>query len=437
MSAELIEQATDHEYVERAVIGALMHDNNGLQRVEFLKPEMFTGDLHPLIFSAILQQDALHQPFDAVSLAETAGSLDLLVRMQMEVLTTAHLVHHARLVEQAHLRRLVVAAANEVIGMTRQPMPVSELVDRAQEAMMLVASDTGRGFRGIKDILIECVEHLDTRFHNPGSLIGLSTGLIDYDKRIHGLQAQHLYILAGRPSMGKTTLALNIVEHVSQTAPVAVFSLEMPATQLGDKLVCALARVDYDRYLTGKVHDDDWPRLTAAVSKLMDRKILIDDNGSLSITQLRSRVRKLHKRHKLGLVMVDYLQMMSAPADTEGRRHGIDEITRGMKSLAKELEIPVLALSQLNRSVEGRPNKRPVMSDLRESGGIEQDADVVTFIYRDEVYNPDSKDAGTAELITRKMRNGEPGTDRVVFLGHQSRFENFSGYRDQWSGPNG
>ena len=412
--------------VEINVLGGLMQDNTALDRVEFLTPDMFTG-AHQEIFRAIQRAADAAKPFDAISLSERMGGhLPELARIQYECFSTANVVHYSRMLEGAHLRRKVVAAASHVIELANQGTEPGDLVDAAQEAMMTLRQDTSRGAMMIGDLLRDCVDLLEQRFENPSVMQGARTGFTDIDGILHGLKKGHLYIVAGRPSMGKTTLALNIAETVSEQTPVAIFSLEMPAVELTEKFICSVGRVDYSRYLAGQPEDDEFPRVTRAASTLQDRKILIDDNGSLSITQLRSRARNLKRKHGLGLVVVDYLQLMSARGDKESRRIGIEEISRGLKALAKELDVPVVALSQLSRECEKRPNKRPVMSDLRESGSIEQDADVVMFVYRDEVYNVDSPDAGIAEILIRKNRAGKIGMTRLVFNGDKSRFDNLS-----------
>jgi replicative DNA helicase len=259
-------------------------------------------------------------------------------------------------------------------------------------------------------------------------ITGLPTGYSEFDEMTSGLQGGDLVIIAGRPSMGKTSFAMNIAEYASlkQQSPVAVFSMEMPGEQLSLRLLSSLGRINQQRLRTGRLEDDDWPRFTSAVSMLSDAQLFIDDSPALSPGDVRARARRLMREHKqLGLIVVDYLQLMQVPGSSENRTTEISEISRSLKALAKELSVPVIALSQLNRSLEQRPNKRPVMSDLRESGAIEQDADLICFIYRDEVYNEDSPDKGTAEIIIAKQRNGPIGTLRLTFLGQYTRFENY------------
>jgi replicative DNA helicase len=258
---------------------------------------------------------------------------------------------------------------------------------------------------------------------------GVPTGYVDLDRMTSGMQPGDLIIVAGRPSMGKTSFALNIGEYVAmeQQLPVAVFSMEMGATQLAMRMLCSAGRLDQQRVRTGRLVDDDWPRLTSAISKMQDAPLHIDESPALNSLDLRARARRLARQcGKLGLIIIDYLQLMSGSSTGENRATEISEISRSLKALAKELDCPVIALSQLNRSLEQRPNKRPVMSDLRESGAIEQDADVIVFIYRDEVYNPDSPDKGTAEIIIGKQRNGPIGTVRLTFIGAYTKFESYA-----------
>jgi replicative DNA helicase len=263
-------------------------------------------------------------------------------------------------------------------------------------------------------------------------MTGVSTGFTDFDEMTSGLQASDLIIVAGRPSMGKTTFAMNLAENVAIKAkkPVAVFSMEMPGDQLAMRMMSSLGRIDQHKVRTGKLDDDEWPRMTSAINLLAETQLFIDDTPALTPTEVRSRSRRLMREHgQLGLIVLDYLQLMQSPSSGENRVQQISDISRNLKALAKELNVPVVALSQLNRNLEQRPNKRPVMSDLRESGSIEQDADVIVFIYRDEVYNEDSPDKGMAEIIIGKQRNGPIGTSRLTFLGQYTRFENYTGYQ--------
>lgn len=312
-----------------------------------------------------------------------------------------------------------------------------ELLDFAETKVFAIAEQTGMdgGPESIKSILVRTMEKIDTLYHKGDTLTGLSTGLKDLDEKTSGLQPSDLVIIAGRPSMGKTTLAMNMAEHAAIEAkkPVLVFSMEMPGDSLAMRMMSSLGRIDQHRIRTGKLIDEDWPRVTSAVHMLSEALLFIDDTPALSPSEMRSRARRVAKEYgQLGLIVVDYLQLMKIPGiRSDNRTAEISEISRSLKSLAKELKVPVLALSQLNRGLEQRSDKRPVMSDLRESGAIEQDADLICFIYRDEVYNDESTDKGVAELIIAKQRNGPIGRVRVSFLGHYTRFEDlaFSGYQ--------
>jgi replicative DNA helicase len=288
-----------------------------------------------------------------------------------------------------------------------------------------------QGFLQMQPLLTQVVERIDTLYNrdNPTDITGVATGFSDLDRMTSGMQPGELIIVAGRPSMGKTAFALNVAEHVGLDVklPVAVFSMEMGGTQLVMRMLGSTGRLDQHKLRTGQLHDHDWQRLTGAVGKLNEAPVHIDESGALNALELRARARRLHRQcggPGLGLIVVDYLQLMSASSQGENRATEISEISRSLKGLAKELNVPVMALSQLNRGLEQRPNKRPVMSDLRESGAIEQDADVILFIYRDEVYNPDTQDKGIAEIIIGKQRNGPIGTIKLTFLGQYTRFEN-------------
>ena len=305
-----------------------------------------------------------------------------------------------------------------------------EILDHAEQSIFEIAEQENRGrksYRQIKDLLAVAIDRVDELFHKDNPITGIATGFDDFDERTAGLQDSDLIIVAGRPSMGKTAFAINIAENaaIKEKKTVAIFSMEMPGEQLAMRMMASLGRIDQQKLRTGKLHDDDWPRLTSTVAMMQDTKLFIDDTPALTPAELRARSRRIAREHGLDLIVVDYLQLMQVAGTTENRATEISEISRSLKAMAKELNVPVIALSQLNRSLEQRPNKRPVMSDLRESGAIEQDADVITFIYRDEVYDEDSVDKGIAEIIIGKQRNGPIGTVRLAFLGQFTRFENY------------
>jgi replicative DNA helicase len=306
-----------------------------------------------------------------------------------------------------------------------------EILDHAEQTVFEIAEQESRGrknYAPIKDLLVAALDRVDELFHKKSAITGVATGFSDFDDRTAGLQPSDLIIVAGRPSMGKTAFAVNIAEHaaIKDKMSVAVFSMEMPGEQLAMRMMSSLGRIDQHKVRTGKLRDEDWPRLTSAVEIMKDAKLFVDDTPALTPAELRARCRRLAREYGLDLIIVDYLQLMQVPGTKENRATEISEISRSLKAMAKELRVPVVALSQLNRSLEQRPNKRPVMSDLRESGAIEQDADVIVFIYRDEVYDEDSADKGIAEIIIGKQRNGPIGTVKLAFLGQYTRFENYT-----------
>jgi replicative DNA helicase len=311
-----------------------------------------------------------------------------------------------------------------------QGRSITELLDSAERSVFSIADHGGSGAGpvNIKEYLAKTMDRIDTLFHSNNPITGIPTGYNDFDEMTSGLQPSDLVIIAGRPSMGKTTFAMNIAEHVAikSQEPVLIFSMEMPGEAIVMRLLSSLCRIDQLRIRTGKLNDEDWPRISSTVSMLSEAKLYIDDTPALSPAEMRARARRLAKEHgQLGMIVVDYLQLMQVPGHNENRTAEISEISRSLKGLAKELKVPVIALSQLNRGLEQRADKRPVMSDLRESGAIEQDADLIVFIYRDEVYNDNSPDKGTAEIIIAKQRNGPIGKVRLTFMGQYTCFENF------------
>ena len=330
--------------------------------------------------------------------------------------------------------RQLIKIGNKIADSGYRPdgRTVDQLLDEAENRVFQIAEQQSRGmvgFKAISHLLTNTVNRIEELFNNDDALTGLSSGFNDFDARTSGLQKSDLIIIAGRPSMGKTTFAMNIAENVAigSGMPVAIFSMEMPSESLTMRMISSLGRINQQSVRSGRLEEDDWPRVTSAVSILSQAKMFIDDTPALSPTEVRARCRRLMKDHgQLGLIVLDYLQLMQAPESGENRATEISTISRNLKALAKELDVPIIALSQLNRSLEQRPNKRPVMSDLRESGAIEQDADLIAFIYRDEVYNEDSPDKGKAEIIISKQRNGPIGTFNLTFQGQFTRFDNFA-----------
>ncbi len=428
---------------EQSVLGGLLLDNRRWDEVaDVVSDEDFYSQTHREIFRAILALCEDNHPADVVTASEwlekngrldTVGGLAYLGSLAKNTPSTANLVAYARIVRERSILRRLIGAATDIVESAYSPegRSPSEILDHAEQVIFEIAQRDSRrrsGFMPLKGLLTQAIDRIEELFDSESPLTGVPTGFTDLDDMTSGLQPSDLIIIAGRPSMGKTSLAMNIAENaaVGCKLPVAVFSMEMPGEQLAMRMLASLGRINAHRIRTGKLSDDDWPRLTSAVGLLNDAPIYVDDTPALTPLELRSRARRLHREHGLGLLIVDYLQLMQATDSTENRATEISNITRSLKIMAKELNVPLIAMSQLNRSLESRPNKRPVMSDLRESGAIEQDADVILFIYRDEVYNEDSADKGTAEIIVGKQRNGPTGTVRLTFLGEYTRFENYA-----------
>jgi replicative DNA helicase len=431
---------------EQSVLGGLLLDNEAADRVgDVVFAADFYSEAHRVIYDHIVRLIADGRPADVVTLAESLGSfqkldyiggLAYLGALVQNVPTAANIRHYAQIVRDRSILRQLASTAGEIADSAYNPLGrnAKMVLDEAEAKVLHIAEQGSRGaqtFQVIGKLLGEVVERIETLYSrdNPSDVTGIPTGYTDLDEKTAGLQPGDLIIVAGRPAMGKTSFALNIGEHVALEAglPVAVFSMEMGATQLALRLIGSVGRLDQHKLRTGRLIAEDWDKLTMALGRLNEAPILIDESPSLNAIEVRSRARRLMKQYgKLGLVIVDYLQLMQSTTQGENRATELSEISRSMKALAKELHVPVLALSQLNRSLEQRPDKRPVMSDLRESGALEQDADVILFIYRDEVYKPDSPDKGTAEIIISKQRNGPTGKVTLTFLGEYTRFENFT-----------
>ncbi len=434
---------------EQAIIGGLMLDNQVWDKINSKLCETdFYRTEHRILYRAINELSKKDQPFDVVTLLDAlksannlddAGGETYLFELANNTPSVANVSAYADIVREKSVQRQLISVAGDIADSAYNPgnRGVAELLDTAETKVFAIAEQTGGdgGPESIKSILVKAVEKIDSLYHNGDSITGLATGLTDLDELTSGLQKSDLVIVAGRPSMGKTTLVMNMAEHaaIKSGLPVLVFSMEMPSDSLAMRMMSSLGRIDQHRIRTGKLTDDDWPRVTSAVHMLSEAPLFIDDTPAMSPSEMRARSRRLAKEHgQLGLIVVDYLQLMQVPGyKGDNRTAEISEISRSLKSLAKELEVPVVALSQLNRSLEQRHDKRPVMSDLRESGAIEQDADLICFIYRDEVYNDESPDKGVAEIIIAKQRNGPIGKVRVAFLGKYTRFEDlaFNGYQ--------
>jgi replicative DNA helicase len=427
---------------EQALLGGLMLDNAAWDRIadKVAAHDFYRRD-HRLIFESIAELAERGQPFDAVTLSEFAdrrgnlegiGGLAYLGQLANETPSAANLPAYAQIVRERALLRDLIRVGGEIAGSAfgSDGRDVSELVDEAESKVFEIAesgSRRGSGFVALKKILPQTIDRLDELQGTEGHVTGLPTGYDQLDQMTAGLQKGDLVIVAGRPSMGKTSFAMNIAEHaaISARVPVAIFSMEMSAEQLSFRMISSLGRVNQSHLRTGNFSDEDWHRIDSAVRVMSEALIFIDDTPALNPTEVRARARRLAREHGLGLIVLDYIQLMQVSGTSENRATEISEISRNLKALAKELGVPIIALSQLNRSVEQRTDKRPVMSDLRESGAIEQDADLIAFIYRDEVYNKETLRKGIADIIIAKQRNGPVGDVQLTFLGEYTKFENF------------
>ncbi|HUH08160.1 MAG TPA: replicative DNA helicase [Egibacteraceae bacterium] len=421
---------------EVSVLGSMLLSKDAIAEVsEIVGPEDFYRGAHRTMFEAISDLYNGGEPVDPVTLAdelEQRGTLDSvggavgIADLVSRVPTAANALYYARIVSDQSLRRRLIDAGTKItrLGYTA-PEGADEAVDSAESLIYQVAQ-RGRvsEFTPMKDLLTASFELLEKRHERGSSLTGLATGFIDFDELTAGLQPSNLVILAARPAMGKSTLATNIATHVAVELrkPAVLFSLEMSQAELVERILSAEARVDSGRLRTGRLEETDWPKLSQAMGRLAEAPLFIDDTPGINLMEIRSKCRRLKQTHGLDLVVLDYLQLMQSHRRVENRVQEVSELSRGLKILAKELDVPVLALSQLSRKPEDRTDRRPQLADLRESGSIEQDADLVAFIYRDEVYHEDSDARGEAELILAKHRNGPLKTVRLSFLGHNSRF---------------
>ncbi|MDO6512974.1 MULTISPECIES: replicative DNA helicase [unclassified Neptuniibacter] len=429
---------------EQSVLGGLMLDNNAWDTVsEVVLEDNFYRQEHRQIYRTMQKLVNDGNPIDVVTLSEeldrtaeleSAGGLDYLIELAKNTPSASNIRAYSEIVRDRALLRQMISAANEIADQAFHPEGRSseEILNEAEQKIFRIAENRPNqgGPENVNTLLKKAVDRIDTLFNSDGDLTGVTTGFDDLDAKTAGMQPSDLIIVAARPSMGKTTFAMNLVENalMASNKPVLVFSLEMPADQLVTRMLSSLGRIDQTRVRTGTLEEEDWPKLTTAVNMMRDKPLFIDDQAGISPNEMRTRARRIVREHgELSLIMIDYLQLMQMKTkNIESRTQEISEISRSLKALAKELECPVVALSQLNRSLEQRPNKRPVNSDLRESGAIEQDADVIMFIYRDEVYNEDSEHKGIAEIIIGKQRNGPIGTSRLAFIGKYTKFENLA-----------
>ena len=432
---------------EQSVLGGLMLDNDAWDRVaEKVVEQDFYLRAHRFIFAAMSRLAESSHPIDIITVSEDleanqqlddVGGFAYLGEIAKNTPSAANILAYADIVRERAVVRDMISVAHDIAdaGYDTQGRTSAELLDFAETKVFKIAEQRANANEGpepINAILAKTIEKIDELFRSPhDGVTGVSTGYVDLDKMTNGMQPSDLIIVAARPSMCKTTFAMNLCEHAAITSdkPVLIFSLEMPSEQIMMRMLASLGRIDQTKVRTGQLEDEDWARLSSAIELLNTKgKMYIDDGSGLTPTEVRSRARRVAREHGgLSMIMVDYLQLMTVPGLSENRTLEIAEISRSLKALAKELKVPVVALSQLNRSLEQRADKRPVNSDLRESGSIEQDADLIMFIYRDEVYNDDSPDKGTAEVIIGKQRNGPIGRVRLTFHGRYSRFDNYAG----------
>ncbi len=437
---------------EVSVLGSMLLSKDAIAEVnEVVHPEDFYRGAHRTIFEAVSDLYDRGEPVDPVTLGdelerrgtlESAGGGVAITELIDRVPTAANAVYYARIVAEQALRRRLIEAGTQItrIGYDAEE-GAEEAVDSA-EALMYQVAQRGRvgEFALMKELLTESYELIEKLHENDSAVTGLATGFYDFDDLTAGLQKQNLVILAARPGMGKSTLVTNLATNVAVDLrrPVALFSLEMSQTELVQRILASEAKVDSERLRTGRLQDADWPKLSQAMGRLAEAPLFIDDTPGLNLMELRSKCRRLKQKHGLDLVILDYLQLMQAHRRSESRVQEVSELSRGLKILAKELDVPVIALSQLSRKPEDRTDRRPQLADLRESGSIEQDADLVAFIYRDDVYDPESPNKGEAEIIVAKHRNGPLRTVRLTFIGHHSRFANMArGGQAQGPPPSG
>ena len=425
---------------EEAVLGAILVNPISLGKiVEFIKPESFYKPSHKIIYEAILDLYKKNEPIDIVTVSEylrnnedldSAGGRAYINDLALNVVTTANIEFYAKIIQEKEIKRALINAGSEIVSMSYENEETNTVLDNAQKLIFNIAAERETSeLVPIQDLVVASYEQIEDRYNNKDDLVGVTTGFYDLNALTSGLQKSDLIILAARPSMGKTALALNLAQNVALQGKksVAIFSLEMPKQQLVKRMLCAEAEVDTQRITSGNMQPKDWEKLVDAMTRLSDARIYIDDSSSTTATDIKAKCRRLMMEEKeLGLVVVDYLQLMEGGGShTDDRNQQISAISRSLKGLARELDVPIIALSQLSRGVESRNDKRPMLSDLRDSGAIEQDADIVMFIYRDEYYNKDEvENKGKAEIIIAKHRNGPTGTVELLFQSNITKFKN-------------
>ena len=423
---------------EQSVLGSMLLDKEVIPVVlESLKSVDFYRDDHKEIFEAVLDLFEKAEPVDIITVSEqlrirgtldNVGGLEYLTNIASAVPTTANVKHYARIVEEKSILRKLIKASSDIVNLGYEASEeVSYVLDKAEKNIFdVIQNRNTQGFAPIKDVLVEAFNKLEELYNNKGYVTGIPTGFIDLDYKTAGLHNSDLVLVAARPAMGKTSFALNLAQYVAVHAkvPVAIFSLEMSKEQLVNRILCCEAMVDSQKMRTGKLEDEDWQKIARALGPLSEAPIYIDDTPGVSVMDIRSKCRRLKLEKNLGLVVIDYMQLMQGRGKPESRQQEISEISRSLKILAKELNIPVITLSQLSRAAETRTDHRPILSDLRESGAIEQDADIVMFLYRDDYYNPDTEKKNISEVIIAKHRSGSTGTVELAWLGQYTKFAN-------------
>ncbi len=428
---------------ERSTLGSMLLEKEAIYKsIEFLKSDDFYREAHRVIFEVVTQLANKGEPVDIITVSEDLkqhdmldkiGGVAYLTALANSVPTAANVEYYARIVEEKALLRSIITAATDIVTMGYAGADdVGIILDEAEKKIFQISQKRNvKGFVNLKNILIETFERIEKIYESKGGVTGMPTGFPDLDRMTAGFQQSDLIIIAARPSMGKTTFALNIARNVAveKKIPVVIFSFEMSKEQLALKLLCSEAGVDNQRIRTGTLMDSDWPRLSNALGRLSDCNIFIDDSPGLTALDIRARTRRIKAENGLGLIVIDYLHLMQSRNRSENRQQEVSEISRSLKSLARELSIPVIALSQLSRAVEQRTDKRPYLADLRESGSLEQDADLVAFLYREDYYNPETDNKNITELIISKQRNGPVGTVEMLFQREYSKFVGLEKYR--------
>lgn len=429
---------------EQAVIGSMLTDQDAVSSaIEVLKPEDFYREDNKLIYSAILNIYNRAEPIDIITLKaeltsmgklEAVGGLEYIVELPEKVPTTANVDRYIKIVEEKSMLRSLIKTANEILSMGYdQTEDVEDVMDMAEKKIFDVMQNKNqKGYTSIKDILVESFTKLEELYNQKQHVTGVPTGFTDLDRMTAGLHGSEFILIAARPAMGKSAFALNIGTYAATRAniPVVIFSLEMSKEQVGNRILCSEALVDSNNVRTGELNDEELSKLAEASGELSQAPIYVDDTPGISVMEIRAKCRKLKLEKNIGLVIIDYLQLIQGSGKSSSREQEIAEISRSLKILAKELNVPVIALSQLSRAVESRPEHRPMLSDLRESGSIEQDADIVMFLYRDDYYNEDSPDKNVAEVIISKQRAGSTGTVKLAWIGNYTKFANLEKYRD-------